>query len=242
MMAVPSMGAGLHNNFDPKQLGSSLLAWYKADSISQSDGTAVSSWSDSSGNGRTLTQGTGSAQPTFKTNIINGRPVVRYDGGDTLTTGTQYINTANKHTCFAVIRQTSVADQEVFGNDVVGAGCNWRFRNNGGTQQLRVVRGQVVTDANTGIGANTWAYYTAIMRCTTGASGTITQRANGVDIGTSSSGTCSGSAGSNVHIGSLAGSAEFLVGDIAEILIYEGELSTLLISQVEQYLKQKYAL
>ena len=233
------------NKFNPKQLGSAvILSWYDASTISGNDGDAVSSWTDSSGNGRTLSQGVGALQPTLKkgANGLNGKNVVLFDGTDTLTTGTQYLNTANKHTCFAVIKQTTVADHEIFGNDTAGNGFNWRFRNNGGTQQLRIVRGQVVADWNTGIGADTWAYYTLITRCTTGAAGTSTQRVNGSDISTSGSATCTGSPAGNVHIGSLAGATEFLVGALAESIICEGELTALQYTQVEAYLKQKYGL
>ena len=55
---------------------SGLRLWLKADSISQSNGTAVSSWTDSSGTGNTITAGTA---PTYfsSANTINGRPVVR---------------------------------------------------------------------------------------------------------------------------------------------------------------------
>ena len=56
---------------------SGLRLWLKADSISQSNGTSVSSWTDSSGTGNTITAGTA---PTFlsSANTINGRPVVRF--------------------------------------------------------------------------------------------------------------------------------------------------------------------
>jgi hypothetical protein len=45
------------------------------------DGDPVSSWPDSSGNGKTATQ-TGTSRPLFKSNIVNGKPVVRFDGVD----------------------------------------------------------------------------------------------------------------------------------------------------------------
>jgi hypothetical protein len=41
------------------------------------DGTPVSTWPDSSVNGNNATQ-SGSARPTFKTNIVNSKPVVRF--------------------------------------------------------------------------------------------------------------------------------------------------------------------
>jgi hypothetical protein len=60
----------------------SLLAWYDADAITGlSDGDSVTTWDDESGNARDVS--TGSA-PTYKTNILNSKPVVRF-------TVTQYL-------------------------------------------------------------------------------------------------------------------------------------------------------
>jgi hypothetical protein len=65
----------------PSNLGSGILtAWYKADSISGSDGDGVSAWTDSSGNGNNLSQAVGARQPTLQTNELNDLSVVRYDG------------------------------------------------------------------------------------------------------------------------------------------------------------------
>jgi hypothetical protein len=51
-----------------------------------SDGAAVSSWSDLSGNSFTATQATTARQPIYKTATLGGSPSVRFDGaGDNLT-------------------------------------------------------------------------------------------------------------------------------------------------------------
>jgi hypothetical protein len=55
-----------------------LLGWWKADSLSLSDGDPISSWSDSSSNGYTMTN-TGSNRPTYKTGIKNNLPSVLFD-------------------------------------------------------------------------------------------------------------------------------------------------------------------
>ncbi len=60
-----------------------LKLWLKADAITGlNDGDAISSWVDSSGLSNNATQATGTKQPLYKTNIINGQPVVRFDGTD----------------------------------------------------------------------------------------------------------------------------------------------------------------
>lgn len=65
---------------DPSDL-SGLGLWLRADSLSLSDGDPVSTWTDESASARSFV-GSGAARPTFKTGILNGLPVVRFDGTD----------------------------------------------------------------------------------------------------------------------------------------------------------------
>jgi len=56
-----------------------LHARYDATTLSLSDGDSVSTWGDETGNGHDLTAGTAA---TYKTDVINSNPVVRFDGAD----------------------------------------------------------------------------------------------------------------------------------------------------------------
>jgi len=59
--------------------------WLRADSITGiSNGASVASWLDVSGNSNNASQGVANRQPLFITNELNGNPVVRFDGLDTL--------------------------------------------------------------------------------------------------------------------------------------------------------------
>lgn len=58
-----------------------LHARYDATELSANDGDSISTWPDETGNGHDLTAGT---SPTFKTGVIGGNPVVRFDGVDDL--------------------------------------------------------------------------------------------------------------------------------------------------------------
>lgn len=65
---------------------SGLVLWLKADSLALADGTAVSLWQDYSGLSNNAIQATGANQPLLKTAILNGLPILRFDGvNDTLT-------------------------------------------------------------------------------------------------------------------------------------------------------------
>jgi hypothetical protein len=84
-----------------------LAVWLKADALGLSDGTSVSSWTDSSGNGNHAVQATGARQPIYKTSIINGKAVVRFDGSDDVLIAPTTIGTG-PHTIFAVARNITL--------------------------------------------------------------------------------------------------------------------------------------
>ena len=75
--------------FSPSDI-SNLKVWYDAtDVLSGAEpsadapiGGAGALWQDKSGNGWNLSQSTGTRQPLYKTNIINGLPGIKLDGTD----------------------------------------------------------------------------------------------------------------------------------------------------------------
>lgn len=69
---------------EPSRASSARL-WFRPESLvlaGLADGTAVSSWSDESGNNSHAAQSNASLRPTFKTNIQNGLPAVLFNGND----------------------------------------------------------------------------------------------------------------------------------------------------------------
>jgi hypothetical protein len=82
----------VRDHFDPTRI-SGLVARWRADTITASDGTSVATWTDSVG-GIAATQGTSANQPTYhaggSANAIGGRPVVSFNATapTTLTTTT----------------------------------------------------------------------------------------------------------------------------------------------------------
>ena len=76
--------------FTPDQV-TGIYAWYRADlgtyqtvsgSAATADGNPVGEWQDQSGNGYHLAQSTSGNRPALKTNILNGHPVLRFDGSN----------------------------------------------------------------------------------------------------------------------------------------------------------------
>lgn len=78
--------------FSPADLAG-LTLWLKADGTlwqdaarttpATADGDLIGSWDDASGNGLHVSE-SGATRPTLKTSIVNGKPVIRFSGSQTL--------------------------------------------------------------------------------------------------------------------------------------------------------------
>lgn len=208
-----------------------LVGWWKADAIGGlSNGAAVTSWTDSSGTGNTVTNtGTGT---TYQTNQINSLPAVHPSGtsGNYLS-GT--LTAAQPWTLFAVIRrdadngatQTPVAssgaaDTALYITTTEAVGV-WA-----GTAELLTATGQTVDSAH---------IYAAVGN---GASTAIFL--DGTSVATGNPGT-NGFTG--ITFGSAAAhNAEWFAGEIAEVIIYARLLNPTERALVHSYLSDKYAL
>ena len=61
---------------------SDLVLWLNANTINQTDGSNVSSWTDQSGYSNSASAPSGN-EPVFETNELNGSPVVRFTAANT---------------------------------------------------------------------------------------------------------------------------------------------------------------
>lgn len=193
-----------------------LLAWYRADSLPLTDGANIPMVTDSSGMGNTLT---GAGAVVFRTNIINGKPVMRFNGttSSKLTLAGASINT--DHTFFIVVSESSqVSFAGLFGS----AGNDGIYLTNGKFNYLYSVSHY----ANTLLANNTFYVLEAVSN-----GGSLTFYRNGVPDGTASF--------FPGFVATRIGNS--LVGDIAEILDY-GSISTSDRSTVRQYLGNKYGI
>jgi hypothetical protein len=89
-----------------------MSVWYDADdasTFSYSSSNIISQWGDKSGNSRNATQGTVASQPTRETSIINGLPVVRFDGSNDFLDFTNILNGDSTFTIFWVLRPRNVS-------------------------------------------------------------------------------------------------------------------------------------
>lgn len=202
---------------------SNLQLWFRADSLDLDDGDAVILWQDESGNNRDAMQNDPSLRPEFKENIINGYPVIRYDGT---------VNQALRHefvqyslsTYFIVWNRTGDANND------------------------RVLMSSSTTYAYLQF-ANTWYVFTSAFTAVAMAADIFLLKScvyDNVNYQRYTNGSAeTPEAGSGdafyTYIGSTANGAS-PTGDIAELIIYDNNLSISERQIVEAYLNNKYAL
>lgn len=103
------------------------------ETISAVDNTAVVDWADASGVGSiNYGQNTGSAQPTLKTNIVNGHSVVRFGGDDKLVVDPTGRTLSTDNTLILVCKPGTVASY-MFGTNGSNGGPAFISKFNPGT-------------------------------------------------------------------------------------------------------------
>jgi hypothetical protein len=204
---------------DLASLGS-LELWLDADALALADGASVSTWTDRSGHARHATQGTAGSRPIFKTGIVNGRAVVRFDGTDdhlslpSFTMGTICVvakyNSANFTDYDGLFTGQSNTDHEMvfIGNS----------------------------------GSSAWYPNAAVARFVDGASSQdAIPTLNQFNIYTATD--AAGLTASGYYVGrDRAQATRIWDGDIAEVIVFSTVLSASDRAKVENYLRTKYGI
>jgi len=239
---------------------SGLHGWYKADAITGlANGAAVSQWDDSSGNANHATQGTGANQPSYQTNVINGLPVVRFNGTTNrlVITNSDMLsitNNATGITALALVNLSSAgvgATRNIFGlangatttvrvkygNRFVSSEDNWavsgRRLDDPGAQQNLV-----------GTSGSQWDSPLVLSTVVDWANSNADLYRNGTNVASTAAwfvdGNTSATNSLAAAIGAQANETEFWFGDIAELVIYNRTLDFTERSDIESYLNVKY--
>jgi len=228
--------AALTNSFTNTTLPG-LKVWYKADSITGlADGASVTSWVDSSGNGKSLS-GTGAI---YQATGINGRPIVYFNGSGNLTATNTGLPTGNPaRTVYTVgYKGGTNANQEMWGwgdNSTGRVGLWW-----GNNAVCYESMGPTTGWYSTVVGNK------FILTHAHGAGENLTQNplyANGVPTTMSATGTANIGT-STIAVGHIPGYTDALywVGGCAEILVFDRKHTNSERQQVEAYLAEKYGI
>jgi hypothetical protein len=224
--------------FEPGQVTSALLQfWYAADRLQLTDGAAVSSWGDLSGSGLALAQATGANQPVYKTGIVNGLPVVRFDGVNDLLQTAAFTKIPNSAVifCVAVWRALPTTAWLFTSTTVTGQLPDVLYKIAGG---MAVYVGGNITAAAPTVGAGYVYYFLA--RSPTAAFGVNSVTTTTTGPGTANYGLTGLTLGANWDATSPA------QVDVAELIVYSpgasGIMSSQDLSAVAGYLGGKYGI
>lgn len=254
----------------PGNVGSNIALWYKADiGVEEAnfdtaeDGDAVRYWRDQSGNGYYGQQNDNGERPRYDaTNTINNNPVLTFDGGTHLPIrDLNYditTNTLDDFTIYSIVKSSQATEGIIVSYD---RSSFFRFAlNHNGTSNFGLstaVEGSsdAIDDNNSSSSASDGFahlvggdYTTATDQKNLYLDGVTTNTYNGAHGAT---GGILGESGEVPRFGFIAANSEAssfnssnsatgIVGDIAEIVYYEGLLNTNEKARVESYLAIKY--
>jgi len=208
-----------------------------------SDLDPVDTWANLGSSALDVTQGTGSAQPTFRTSIVGGNPVVRCDGGDLLGASTaanwSFLSDGTDFTVEDVRNQTTANPanyQMIVGTQATcGAGiglCEYyddRTTDNDRAGALIGGGGTILTleSANDATPQQRFSLVQNVLDDDGGAGVDLSQFCNGSACGTAArSGAFTSPPARPLTVcGEFTGSADF-TGDLFRVLIYQSALTT----------------
>lgn len=233
---LPTDIAGLQLWLDFSDISTLFIDSAKTTSVT-SDGDVIGAAEDKSGNGNDILQATTANKPLYKTTIQNGLSIGRFDGvndfvatiafGSTLTQPNTIIHVGNK--------KNAQGDNAYFYDGIDGANRNASLTNVGRTPDgLRIFAGAsflpdtthplnvmiLQTALFSGLTSEIW-----LNGVTQGVGNASIQGINGLTVG-----AVNGGGGSHLD------------GDMAEILVYNANLSSADRQAVEIYLNNKWAI
>lgn len=224
----------LYEGFDPLSLSPAL--WLKADAgtSTTTDGAGVSQWDDQSGNTRNATQATAARQPLYKPNVLNGKPVLRFnDPANFMHMATAAFEHGAQWTLLAVAKTTSSSDQQRLAGS---ADSELVARLNAGVSDVfgATSASEFVEEA---AAANSFYVFTARR-----ATATFQAWVNGASANGSKA-VAAGATGSSVlTIGMHPSFVQPLSGDLAEIILCPTALSSDARESAQSYLATKYGI
>jgi PKD repeat protein len=224
-------------------LGTGISMWLRADAGVTTVSNAVSQWVDQSGMGLNVSQATTGNRPTLVNNVasLNNRPAISFNGTSNFLTSSMNSGLANSSLTVFVIGSggsQSTANAVYYGIGSVSSGF-WLTRRASSSRIGAYNNNQLVQGTLTNLPTSGYDFRLFGVRKSLGNALQI--KVNGTNEIISTNSVAIGSfTDANIQVGAGNG-ASFLNGQIAEVLVYNRDLSDLELSQVEKYLMDKYA-
>jgi len=197
-----------------------------------SSGNSVSEWRDKSGNA--IHAATGSNYPTLQPSVIGGRPAVSFNRTPLTVAGGVDIGANEDRTAFLVMNYSvSTQNSEIFGT---GTGNMVDVGNWSSAWRLRLRQGD-----NTFSAANSLPAGSHLVAIQGDAAGSHAWR-NGANIIDSTNKHFHWAMNANLGIGGAEFAGREYIGDLAEVLIYQGTPNRYEFNNTSAYLQDKYGL
>lgn len=224
---------------------SGLQLWLRADTLALSDGQAVGTWPDESGNGN---DATGVNTPTYRANVQNGLPAVeclRASNEHFTVADTAGLKLDQASTVF-VVAESDGAQSALL--------AKWPGGSSAGAYYLELTSGDVPkldrpfvdggVAANTFVDVATFFMLSTLVAKKTGTNYYVQHRSqHGTQVGLDpiiAAGTAT--THSLVIGGNAGGTSPFINGHLGEIIIYNRALSGAETEAIEKYLTDKWGL
>ena len=242
--SLPSSALNTDNPWRLKE--NNLTLWLKASGLLQNDDSSVSEWVGHSNQELTVDQNTSADKPTFRTQSLNGRPTVEFDGDDSLSRSGTTLDTLVKDdtaSVFAVQKQDgSSAENTTFAlqpshtanrflshldfNDTL----YFDFGDTGSG-------GRISTPSPSG-----WDDTYHLVELFRDGSNGVIRVDNTTELSDTFSDTLDTSTSDTLYVGTSKNSNGVFKGQIAEILVFDAALSDSEKSRIRNYLNIKYNL
>ncbi|MBX2977120.1 MAG: T9SS type A sorting domain-containing protein [Ignavibacteriaceae bacterium] len=215
-----------------------LVLWLRADKGITSSSGSVSGWDDISSSNNNASQNTSANQPSIAENVINGNPALNFNGISsklTLPTSISMGIQSNPYEMFIVAKSSSGDVQFLIAG---GANEHFEYHLNGAAGARFIPVTSFYLDKEiAGSYTNGNAHVFSAKASISGGAVSV----DGIEGGTSSSSLLS-SNGSSLLLGARSDNSYYLNGSIAEVILYNSNLSLSDRSTVEQYLAARYGI
>ncbi|HEY5920763.1 MAG TPA: hypothetical protein VIV11_03790 [Kofleriaceae bacterium] len=253
-IAIDAAIDGMTQPFTPAQL-SGLSLWLDANQSVVTSQSKVSTWMDRSGKNNNAGQSVATYQPSLVTGVVNGLPVIRFLNTTLQVTDSATLQWATDDFALFVVGgyKNTTTSGLGYGMFVAKQLVPYPYAGpalwgNYTAPSLNTVIGLQADGSGTQYTISTAAKNDGVIRLYTGrrVGNSLEVRVNGTVQGSATTTANNVSAaGRPLYIGgqpNTNGVFQPLDGDIAEIVAVHGTLTTAELTQVETYLKAKYAL
>jgi hypothetical protein len=224
---------------------SNLRLWLRADKGVTEAGGAVSAWNDQSGNFNNPIQTDPARRPVLVDNVLNGEPVLRFDGLDDslVAPSSPTVAITGDITTFFVVNFVDFDTfRAVWAKTQNNLPASTDFYTLPGTGQPRVFRGNGSGSAGFSDGLNSLVAGTFAIVAFDQSGTTLHHYLNGQPNGDGTITAALGDTGAPLHIGTRGDQFTRMKGDIAEIIIYDAALSEEERTTVFNYLGRRYGI